>query len=809
MSERNSLYVAAIAIIIATIAIGMTFTKTAGPMGPAGADGSDGADGATGAAGAVGDVGPAGATGPAGPPGTSVTVSAEPESCSVCHEGAGATHQASYDELYQDGVITVSDMAYEYTAPNTHVVTFTLLKDGEPFDPAEADRVRMYFVPYTGTAFQFEPVGDRLRVDGTMTFDSTTGVVTSTLTDEGSMYASSLDDRDGAIMLYGRDGDVARMPNSRVQQAKYPIGGLLETGAGIDSVSAANNDGCEKCHSVPFLKHGYYYAQDNDDPTTDFISCKACHMENAEGGHLDWQLLVDDPELAVAYLEDEDVLTAEQEEQYAYNMSLMNDVHMSHAMEFPYPQSMSNCIVCHEDKLDVILTAENFNVATCKSCHPVTGSEESGTAENALTTLLASASPIHETMDIEATDCASCHGAGSAFGEFKDIHPGYDTMIYASENLRYSDAIVVTIDEVSVANDLVNVKFSATEATELAGFDVEDIAPTVLVGMYGWDTKDFIIGPHERLVDDNNDGDISRSSGDYRAAEYEVGDDDHPRGTTVSAAGGSWEVIIDLSTWGDLITDGTVSRLEVAVMPELKDADGEVISLDAPSRTFDLATADFDDDYYSPIVDIEGCYNCHDAIGEPYHGGDRAGSIVVCRLCHITKSRGSHLELQSRSLDSYVHAIHSMQAFDIGDINFTNAVEELHYDHHTGFPYPTHGIQNCESCHNEGTYEVPDQSKSLPGALSATDTVEDRYDDGTDTGVRIDRNIGDYPIYITGPASRACGGCHRAKLITADDASGLASFMQHTAMGGYLIEGGDDYPVTLGTVIDGIMTYFP
>jgi hypothetical protein len=147
-----------------------------------------------------------------------------------------------------------------------------------------------------------------------------------------------------------------------------------------------------------------------------------------------------------------------------------------------------------------------------------------------------------------------------------------------------------------------------------------------------------------------------------------------------------------------------------------------------------------------------------------------------------------------------------MQAFDIGDINFTNAVEELHYDHHTGFPYPTHAEQNCESCHFEGTYEVPDQSKSLPGALSATDTVEDRYLDGED---RRDRNIGDYPIYITGPASRACGGCHRAKLITADDAVGLAAFMQHTAMGGYLIDGGDDYTITLGIVIDGIMANFP
>jgi len=628
-----------------------------------------------------------------------------------------------------------------------------------------------------------------------MTSDSVTGVVTSTLTvdaegvAEEPKYASSFDDRDGAIMLYGYDGGVARLPNSRVQQAKYPIAGLLETGAGIDEVSAANNDGCENCHSVPFMKHGYYIAQVNEDPTTDFIMCKACHMENTEGGHLDWQLLVDDPLLAVAFLEDESVLTAAQEEQYAYSPSLMNDVHMSHAMEFPYPQSMANCIVCHEGKLDVILTEEFFTGPTCKSCHAVTGTAEYGN-ETALRTIMLPAI-IHDSLDLKTANCAACHSDASNFG-FEDIHPGYDTMIYAEEGLRYSDAVIVTIDDASVADDRVTVKFSAT--SDIAGIDVEDIAPTVLVGMYGWDTKDYIIGPHERLVDDNGDGEISRSSGDSRALEYEVGAE-HPRGTTVSAAGGAWEVVIDMSTWGDLITDGTVERIEIAVIPELEVAD-DVVALDAPSRTYDLATAAFDDDYYDPIVDVAKCENCHDALATNYHSPDRGGSIVVCRLCHITKSRGSHLEVQSRSLDSYVHAIHSMQAFDIGDIDFDDAVEALHYEHHTGMPYPTHGIKNCESCHIEGMYEVPDQSKSLPGALSATDDVEDR-------------NIGDVPLYITGPAARACGGCHRAKLITADDPNGLAAFNQHTNMGGYLIEGGDDYPATLGIVIDDIMANFP
>jgi hypothetical protein len=154
--------------------------------------------------------------------------------------------------------------------------------------------------------------------------------------------------------------------------------------------------------------------------------------------------------------------------------------------------------------------------------------------------------------------------------------------------------------------------------------------------------------------------------------------------------------------------------------------------------------------------------------------------------------------MQSRSIDSYVHAIHSFQAFDIGDIDFADPVEALHYEHHIGFPYPTHGITNCDSCHLEGTNNVPDQSKSLPGLLSASDSPLNGWD----------RKIGEVPEYVTGPASRACGGCHRAVLIKEDEAGELMLFNQHTTQGGYLIEGGEDSSSTLNTVIDEIMAIF-
>jgi OmcA/MtrC family decaheme c-type cytochrome len=192
----------------------------------------------------------------------------------------------------------------------------------------------------------------------------------------------------------------------------------------------------------------------------------------------------------------------------------------------------------------------------------------------------------------------------------------------------------------------------------------------------------------------------------------------------------------------------------------------------------------------------DGCYDCHDALATNYHSPDRGGNIVVCRMCHITKSGGSHLEMQSRSIDSYAHAIHAGQAFDIGDIDFAEPVAAMHYEHHIEFPYPTHGT-DCESCHIEGTYNVPDQSESLPGLLSASDSVEG-----------WDRSIGEVPVLVTGPASRACGACHRATLINEDEAGELLSLNQHTAQGGYLVEGGEDADSTLWTIIFEIMALF-
>ncbi len=765
-------------ILLGTLILtAVLFTACAGPEGPQGP---------------AGPAGPEGPAGPAGPAGASVEVGFQLETCGICHPDAGEKHQASYDELYQDAVIEVSDITYRFTPnPDTTIVSFKMTRNGAPINGASVDNLNIYFAAWTGTAF--EGAG-RLSLKGKLTYDPGKGVTTSTLVEkevgaDGYVDYSNVGNVDGIVVVYGYDDQVGSLP-ARIRQVKYPYAAFMETGKGTDYASAANNDGCEKCHSEPYLKHGNIYGQIGGDPGTDFYACKVCHLDNGNGGHLEWQLLVDDPALAAEYFKDDTVLSDEQTAQYAYKTTLMNDVHMSHAMEFPYPQSMSNCVTCHEGKLDVILSDANMTAATCKSCHAVNGAKAEGEEPAYDTTELALNTIVPHGFD-ETADCASCHSEGGMAPAFNQIHTGYDKAIFTADGTRYSDVVTVTIDSASFADNKLTFAFSA--AAELEGIDVASISPTVMVGLYGWDTKDFIVGPHERDFDDNNDGIVDRNDG--RDLEATVGEE-HPRVTTVSASGGKWEVTADLSTWADMFADGTVKRVEIAVMPALENADGVALAINAPSRTFDLGKNDFDDKFYSPIVKVaDGCNECHEALGTTFHSPDRGGNIVVCRMCHIVKSGGSHLEMQSRSIDSYVHAIHSFQPFDVGDINFGDPVEAMHYEHHIEFPYPKHGSTDCESCHVAGAYNVPDQAKSLPGLLSASESVEGR-------------NIGDIPSYVVGPAARACGACHKVELINEDSAGGLAVLNQHLTQGGYMVEAGDDAVGTLQSVIDKVMSFF-
>ena len=789
-------------------------------------------DGKTGPAGPAGATGATGATGPAGP-GVSPIDAANPESCATCHSGVGDNHQAIYNK-YDDAsklAMTFDSVSSALQADGTYTVTlnFHITKNGQPFVDGDGlpslQQKTFYAVGYTPATRVFD--------DSVNMYDTRHGVGdlvsnlngSYTLTTPGFSYDPTAAGWNGEIYGY-----IAQTPLN----LEYPAGlghvTLYDDVASAskaygnvgDYVSAANVAGCEKCHGTPYRKHGYREAVVAGLP--DFASCKVCHFDSRDGHDQAWQQSVNDP---VGWATGVSATDPQYNGAFNYKAKLMNDVHMSHAMEFPYPQSMANCATCHAGNLDQVINDTTFKPETCRSCHAITDPDpvdhkydEAGRAPP-LERLWADANVSWHNI---GDDCSTCHSqaAGYIGPAFSSLHTGYNDLIYDASGNKYSTmpANVVTIDSVSVANNVMDIKFSAGNA---------DIVPTVQVAFYGWNTKNFLVSNH------TNDSNGNR-------LEYKVGST-HPYFTTVANANGSWEVTLDLSAVGsygpegtilDMMAAGKIKKAEVAVLPTLKNAQGETLALNAPSKTFDFASDSTVSDYFegsNAVVDVmetstpnggvKGCNTCHDALGTTFHTGDRGGNITVCRMCHVPTSGASHLEMQSRSIDSYVHAIHSFQAFNVGGkpspyatpVDFTDPVARARYAEHIEFGIPTFTLTDCEACHNAGTYNVPDQSKSMPGALSPSATLYNGWyaDDPDHQGLYIAapasaRNITNVPSYVTGPASRACGGCHRAEFIKEDAAGDLASFNQHTNVNGYMIV--NDSDDTLYGVIDKIMGMF-
>ena len=288
--------------------------------------------------------------------------------------------------------------------------------------------------------------------------------------------------------------------------------------------------------------------------------------------------------------------------------------------------------------------------------------------------------------------------------------------------------------------------------------------------------------------------------------------DTNPLFTDNSVGAGDYSVDLDLGAYvptefltddiPTLIADGVIKKAEITITPELE-LDGEDVVLKAVDETFDVNSFAIVDDYFkgaNQVVSIEKCNACHDSLASTFHDGSGRGGdgIEVCKNCHVTTRAGSHIELASRAIDSYVHAIHTFQPFDEDDVyNADDPVFNARNEQHKHHTFPNFTALSCEACHVSDVYNVPDQSQSMPGVLRASWTLDD-------PSVRA---IGTIPEYVTGPASRACGGCHRADMVVHDAAGDLASFNANTGSFGTLEENDDDDLILYG-IIDKIMGMF-
>ncbi|HEX6571419.1 MAG TPA: hypothetical protein VF055_05315, partial [Steroidobacteraceae bacterium] len=471
--------------LMALLALGV------GIAGCSGDDGKDGTAGPAGPAGGTGSTGPSGPTGPTGPTGpgasdpTNVLASVQPESCGTCHADAGDMHQAIYDD-YIDGANKNLKLDLLGVAP-TEVegelrLDFTItdasgngIANGDQLPSFKSPGQRtFYVVAYDSVNRKF----DRLVSFGASPSDSSSGVID----DGGGEYHITINNATydpntppegytGTLMY----GYVARSADLMINSGHYRlyrdfasdgevIAGDVES---TPYVSAANVEACHKCHGNPYQKHGYREAVVGSLP--DFVACKTCHYDTRAGSDPIWQVMLNDPYSwatgsngFVNNDEDQGVLP-----QYQYVADVMNDTHMSHAMEFPYPQSMANCNTCHEGKLALVINDDTFTAKTCRSCHAVEGIDAwegekyDEPRAPALMELWTKADVLfHDVSD----DCQVCHkadGAGSTFGEY---HSGYNAMIYDAAGERYDELHKVAVDAVTfdATTNVLNIKLSAT-----------------------------------------------------------------------------------------------------------------------------------------------------------------------------------------------------------------------------------------------------------------------------------------------------------------------------------------------------------
>ncbi|MEJ2700499.1 MAG: hypothetical protein P8Z70_12685, partial [Desulfuromonadales bacterium] len=239
----------------------------------------------------------------------------------------------------------------------------------------------------------------------------------------------------------------------------------------------------------------------------------------------------------------------------------------------------------------------------------------------------------------------------------------------------------------------------------------------IMVGYYGW-------GTHNIANYDN-----------YRK-------DDVIANTTYDDATGTATTTFALS---DKLTTYNASKLAVGIIG-VPQVNGTMVAVNSVEKDFVLADGTLED--RGQIVDNANCNACHDNIvmhtGDT-HGHTTVGNVNACIFCHNTSSASGHYAQQSRSIDSYLHAIHT----------FPDEPE---------FVFPMFTTLNCEACHVSGQYNVPDQSQALGSVSDAGD------DDVT-----------------VGPASRACGSCHRAQDLRVDDAGALDAINAHTQQNGYRV----------------------
>lgn len=560
--------------------------------------------------------------------------------------------------------------------------------------------------------------------DGTYTFTFNTDVTAVS----GVTYDPSLSHR-----VAGQIGS-----RSVPLEAQNMVLDFVPSGAAVtDTRDIVVIDSCNECHGR-LVMHGRRFR-------TDY--CVNCHNPDLAQGEGDFKVMIHK-------------IHSAQKFNVLHNGADFTDV--------TFPQDLRDCLKCHNGEDAATPDGDNWknvpSMAACGSCHYdvnfATGENHPGGSQsnNLNCTLCHPASKIEE---YHTTDYATPNNP--------NVPAGLSTFTYNISDARVDTNNVLQID-VSILRDGTPMNLLALPS------DLTN-SPSFLFG--------YSAGPQDGIEHPNDYNNLGRSAGQPQSAS-----------------------LVNLIAAGSVAASGTVEGTFTVTVPDAFPVGAEmrVVALQSrfrqvvdgveyDRRTVSVVKPVTGDAERRVIVDPAKCAKCHESL--QLHGGSRVveaasdpNEPIVCVICH-----NPNLSSSGRTADP-TQPLQDATVAALGDnpllypertMHFKNLIHGIHGASHRVTDYEfvrnrLNGIyynwsdvtfpgilNNCLTCHKEGTYELPLPDNVL---MSTEWTTTGDPQESRDAILAVRDTVPNGTDLVDTPTAATCFGCH-------DEADAVAHMEQN------------------------------